>query len=120
MLTGTLSKPMDTDMITINQSAKASGNLQKVKGLSKTAMLQKIDEVSQDFEAEYISQMLGSMFSTVDSKDSLGGSDEEDQYKSLLIDQYGKIIARNGGIGVADQVKREMLKLQEVEPDHAS
>lgn len=113
MLTGTLSKPVDSDMIPIN--TKTTGNLQKIKGLSKAATLDKIDQVSHDFEAEYISQMLGTMFSTVDSKDSLGGSDEEEQYKSLLIDQYGKIIARNGGIGVADQVKREMLKLQEVE-----
>jgi hypothetical protein len=31
-----------------------------------------------------------------------------------MIDEYGKLISRSGGLGIADQVKREMLKIQEV------
>ena len=32
----------------------------------------------------------------------------------MMTEEYGKIIARSGGIGVADHVKREMLRMQEV------
>lgn len=115
MLTAALSKTMDSDMIAIQQSGRSGGNLQKIRTLSKAQTLDQIERASEDFEAQFISQLVGTMFSTLDAKESLGGTDEEEQFQSLLMDQYGKLIARQGGIGVADQVKREMLKLQEVE-----
>jgi Rod binding domain-containing protein len=31
-----------------------------------------------------------------------------------MVEQYGKQISQSGGIGIADYVKRELLKLQEV------
>jgi Rod binding domain-containing protein len=75
---------------------------------------EKIDQVAREFEAQFISQMLENMFSTVDTKSGLGGSDEEEFYRDMMVDEYGKIISRSGGVGVADHVKREMLRLQEV------
>jgi hypothetical protein len=35
-------------------------------------------------------------------------------WRSLQVVEYGKAIAQKGGIGIADSVFREMLKLQEV------
>lgn len=102
----------DTDMIAIKEAANRSAGL-KFKGSKSSA--EKIDSVASEFEAQFISQMLGNMFSTVDSKESLGGSESEEVYDSLLIDEYGKILARSGGVGVADQVKRIMINQQEVE-----
>jgi len=32
----------------------------------------------------------------------------------MMIDQYSKTIAGQGGFGLADQVKREILRLQEI------
>jgi Rod binding domain-containing protein len=43
-----------------------------------------------------------------------GGGKGEEMYRSLLVEEYGKTIAKAGGVGIADQVKAEMLKLQEV------
>lgn len=93
------------------EPAKARrGNLQ---GAAK-ASSEKIDQVAADFEAQFISQMLGNMFSTVDTNGYLGGGEAEEFYRDMLVDEYGKIIARTGGIGVSDHVKREMLRMQEV------
>lgn len=89
---------------------KRRGNLM---GPAK-ASPEKVDEVAQQFEAQFISQMLQNMFSTVDSKNALGGGEAEEYYRDMLVDEYGKVIARSGGIGVADHVKREMLRMQEV------
>lgn len=75
----------------------------------------KINETSSEFEAQFISQMLSNMFSTVEPNEELGGGDAEEVYQSLLQNEYGKIIARTGGVGVADQVKQIMIKQQEVE-----
>lgn len=75
----------------------------------------KIDATAKDFEAQFITQMLSTMFSTVEPNEELGGGDAEEVYQSMLQNEYGKIIARTGGVGVADQVKQIMIKQQEVE-----
>ena len=31
----------------------------------------------------------------------------------MMVQEYGKAIARSGGIGIADSVQREILKMQE-------
>ena len=107
-------QPTDTDMIAIKESATRPASGLKLRGNAK-ASAEKIDSLSNEFEAQFISQMLSNMFSTVDAHEALGGSDAEEVYNSMLVNEYGKIIARTGGVGVADQVKQMMIKQQEVE-----
>ena len=102
----------DTDMIAVKEATRASG--MKLRGNAKVSP-EKIDAVASEFEAQFVSQMLGTMFSTVDPHESLGGSDSEEVYNSMLVNEYGKILAKTGGIGIADQVKRAMISQQEVE-----
>lgn len=116
MTSPTLGKATDIDMIRVNSTtAQRTNELTKGKLAARGANLAKIDETANEFEAQFISQMLENMFSTVDTKGFLGGGDAEETYRSMMIDQYGKMISKAGGIGVADHVKREMLRLQEVE-----
>lgn len=75
---------------------------------------EKIGQIAEQFEAQFVSQMLDNMFSTVDTKGFFGGGESEEFYRDMLVDEYGKLIARSGGVGVADHVKREMLRMQEV------
>lgn len=74
-----------------------------------------VDQVSGEFESQFITQMLSTLSDMRDPEESLGGSDAEEVYDSMLNSEYGKIIARTGGLGVADQVKRVMIAQQEVE-----
>lgn len=85
-----------------------------LRGTTK-ASPEKIDEASKEFEAQFISQMLSSMFSTVEPSEALGGGEAEEVYNSMLQNEYGKIISRTGGIGVAAHVKEIMIRQQEVE-----
>lgn len=71
-----------------------------------------IEKAAQEFEAVFLAQMMEHMFADVDLDPASEGPGE-DIYKSLLIDEYSKLMARSGGIGVADHVKREMLRIQE-------
>ena len=105
---------MDSDMLGIQTTNSRMVNMAKARASAKHLSNEKLDEVASDFEANFISQMLENMFSTVDTKGALGGNDSEDVYRSMLVDEYGKVISRAGGIGVADHVKRQMLQLQEV------
>ena len=68
-----------------------------------------LKKTGQDFEAMFLSQMLGHMFSGMKSDKMFGGGQGEEMVRSLLGDEYGKSIAKAGGIGVADQVVRSVL-----------
>lgn len=81
-------------------------------GHIKTAQETKIDKAAQEFEAVYISQMLTPMFEGLDTDGMFGGGNAENIYRSMMIDEYGKMIAKSGGIGLADAVRAEMLEMQ--------
>lgn len=81
----------------------------------KGASLDKIRKTAEDFEAVFLSQMLKPMFDGIGSDEMFGGGHGEDMWKSQLINEYGKTIAKSGGIGIADAVMGEMLRMQEMQ-----
>ena len=99
-------------MLAIRDSA-ARANPLRMRGTSK-GLAEKMDSASHEFESQFIAQMMGTMFSTVEPNEELGGGESEEYYQSMLSDEYGKVLARTGGIGVADQVKQIMIRQQEV------
>jgi Rod binding domain-containing protein len=68
---------------------------------------------AEDFEAFFLSQTMESMFAGVDADKLFGGGQAEGVYRSMLLQEYGKAAARGGGVGIADAVYREMMRLQE-------
>jgi peptidoglycan hydrolase FlgJ len=71
-------------------------------------------KTAEDFEAYFLSQAFEQMFADVAPDSLFGGGNAEQTYRSLLFQEYGKAVAKSGGIGLADSVQREILKLQEV------
>jgi peptidoglycan hydrolase FlgJ len=100
-------------MLAIKETVSRPAKGISLRGANK-ATPEQMDAAAKEFEAQFIAQMMSTMFSTVDKEESLAGSDAEDMYSSMLQDEYGKIVARTGGIGVADQVKQIMIQQQEV------
>jgi Rod binding domain-containing protein len=76
---------------------------------------QKIREVAENFEAFFLGQMLQPMFSSIEPAKPFGGGHAEKIWKSLMVDEVGKSMAKNGGIGIADMIQRDLLKMQEVQ-----
>jgi peptidoglycan hydrolase FlgJ len=74
---------------------------------------QKMDQAAKDFEAVFISQMFEAMWADVKTDGAFGGGSGEKIFRSLMIQDMGKQIAAQGGIGLADTVKREMIAMQE-------
>ena len=68
-----------------------------------------------EFEQFFIAQMLEHMFAGVPTDGPFGGGNGESIFRSLLNTEYAKIIGRAGGVGIADTVYREILRLQESE-----
>lgn len=106
-----------TAPVDFSRIALASGEAQAARastGLKAAASRAEVQAAAREFEAVFLAQMLAPMFETLDSDALFGGGPGEDMYRSILVEEYGKEIARAGGIGIADAVEREMLKLQEV------
>lgn len=91
----------------IQHAADASG---KQSRLSQ----EQARKVADDFEAVFLSQMLAHMSADVKLEAPFGGGPGEDMFRSLLNNEYAKAISSRGGIGVSDQIYRQILALQEV------
>jgi len=99
-------------MLSLGQAqAMNAANNPLTKRPATDAQMQK---TAQDFEAMVLSQMLQPMFEGIETEAPFGGGSAEKMWRSVMIDEMAKEITRNGGVGIADMVQREMLKMQEV------
>jgi peptidoglycan hydrolase FlgJ len=73
----------------------------------------KIRETAQEFESVFLAQMMETMFQGIRTDGPFGGGHGESVYRSLLLQEYGKVLAKRGGIGLADAVTRQMIGIQE-------
>jgi hypothetical protein len=69
---------------------------------------------AQDFEAFFVTHSFADMMGDMEPDALFGGGEGESVFRSFLLDEYGKMVAKTQGIGVADTVQRELLNLQEV------
>lgn len=72
-------------------------------------------KAARDLEAVFVSQMMQHMFSGIETDGLFGGGAGEQMFRSLLVEEYGKQTAQSGGLGLADAMMREMLKMQEAQ-----
>jgi Rod binding domain-containing protein len=72
-----------------------------------------VDRTARDFEAFFVSSMIESMTTGLKTPKMFGGGSGEQMYRSLLNQEYGKAIAAHGSLGLADSIRRDMLRLQE-------
>ncbi len=108
-----LSAPMSVGSDTQSSGLSVLASMLSHAGKGNNA--EKIKDQAKDFESFFISQMLQPMFGE-SAKDTLTGDPETDEvYQGMMVDEYGKIIARSGGIGVADYITRTLLQTQEVQ-----
>lgn len=92
---------------------QADTKLRALKGAATIKDQATIEEAAKDFEALYITEMMKPMFEGIKPDDLFGGGKTEEIFQGLLLEEYGKLIAETGQLGIADAVKREMIKLQE-------
>ena len=73
------------------------------------------EAVAQQFERMFVAEMLGPMFSGIETDGVFGGGKAEDVFRPMLIDQYADAVAKGGGVGIADAVLKEILRMQGLE-----
>jgi Rod binding domain-containing protein len=90
-----------------NAQAASADNMDK-----KKAAIKDPSKVAEDFEAMFVSQMITPMFAGLEADGEFDGGSAEQSYRGMLINEYGKSIARAGGIGLAAPVKAELIRMQ--------
>ena len=83
------------------------------KAPAKGLDLVKARAAAEEFEAVFLSQMLSNMFAGIKTDKVFGGGHGEDAYRAMMVQEYGKAMSANGGVGIADAVMREIIQLQE-------
>jgi Rod binding domain-containing protein len=102
-----MSPAVDT---TVAMTALKSGPLTMPSQTTDPAVAK---QTAQQFEGVFITEFLGEMFSGISTDGPFGGGQGEQMFRSLMLDEYGKQFAAQGGFGLASAVQRELLKMQE-------
>jgi len=76
--------------------------------------IENLRETAEEFESIFLAQALQALTHGLGSAGPLGESDG-DAFADMLQQEYGRLVSRSGGIGIADAVMREMLRMQEME-----
>jgi Rod binding domain-containing protein len=82
-------------------------------GSGKAVDMVAAKKAAQSFEAMFMSQMFGHMFEGVGKDTLFGGGAGEEMFRPMLIDEYGKLVAKKGGVGIADAVMHTLISQQE-------
>ena len=93
-------------------TAKGVADLAAQPTAAELAKRGQIEKTAKDFEASFLSVMLNEMFKDVGAQAPYSGGQGEAAFKSFMSDAMAKQMVRSGGVGLADTVGKEMLKLQ--------
>ena len=67
---------------------------------------------AEDFEGVFMQTMMQEMFAGIGKEGPLGEGEAGGAWRSLLVQEYASTMAHSGGIGIADNVYRDILALQ--------
>lgn len=100
----------------LQQAAKLrSAGGQQADALSSVnpKLLASSKAAAQDFEAFFVTHSFAEMMTDIQPDPMFGGGEGESVFRSFLLDEYGKMVAKTQGLGIANIVQRELLNLQE-------
>ena len=83
--------------------------------LGRARTIESARKVAEEFEAFFLAQMLKPMFEGIEAEKPFGGGPAEDLWRTLQVEEYGKSLARAGGVGIADAVFKEIIRMQEAQ-----
>lgn len=74
--------------------------------------MEKFDAAAEDFEAMFVAEMMKPMFEGIKPDARFGGGKGEEIFQGMMLQEYGKMMAKTGQLGIAQQVKSELIRMQ--------
>lgn len=101
---------VDTAQVQYSLHSQANTKL----GAAKDFDVKDAQKAAEDFEAFFLTTTLESMFAGVEPNGIFGGGTAEKVFRSMLFDEYGKLMAKSGTVGVSEQVMSSIMAMQEM------
>jgi Rod binding domain-containing protein len=89
------------------------GNALAAKPDAKAEAQAAARKTAEDFETMFLENSLNRLAQSGGEDGPLGANGTDGIHRSMLVDQYAKQISKAGGVGIADQVYRHILQMQE-------
>lgn len=75
---------------------------------------EKLHKQAVELEGVFLNTLIKEMFSSIDTnEESFGGGFAEETWRGMQAEQVANSLADQGGIGLADQLMSDLLRLQE-------
>lgn len=75
---------------------------------------ERLHKQAVELEGVFLNTLMKEMFSSIDtSEESFGGGFAEETWRGMQAEQFAGALAEKGGIGLADQLMGDLLRLQE-------
>jgi flagellar protein FlgJ len=105
--------PLSLDTQVKALTAAATANLNAAATQGKPSTSDKARAQAVDFEASFLSSMFQNMFTDIKGDGPMGSGPAVGVWRSFLTNEYGKSVAKAGGIGIADHVYKSLMAHQE-------
>ena len=94
-------------------NAASAGRAQGAPNVAGVRSEEEAREAAEEFESFFLSQMIEQMFAQTGENNPFGGGAGEKAFSGLLHEEYAKVMAQSGGLGLADRLTAEILRYQE-------
>jgi len=84
------------------------GGVARAQAAAPTQEMQRARKAAEEFEQVMLAHAFETMMKGVKTPGLAGGSSAEGMWRSFLVQEQAKGAVKAGGIGIADQVYREM------------
>jgi flagellar protein FlgJ len=79
---------------------------------------EKMHKQAMDLEGVFLNTLMKERFSSIESDEkNFGGGFAEETWRGMQAEQFANAMAKQGGIGLADAMMGDLLRLQEVAPN---
>lgn len=89
------------------QGAQGAGQPLQLNAKAKAA--------AKEFEAVFLGQMTKIMMESVDQGEMFSGGHGEEMFRGVMAEDLGREMVKGRGIGIADTVMAEMIRMQQGE-----
>jgi flagellar protein FlgJ len=82
----------------------------------KPKLNERLDNTAQEFEAFFLFTAIKEMTAGIDTDPAMGGGGFAEQvWRDVLSEKIADQIAKSGGIGIADSIRKQLLMYQEAQ-----
>jgi Rod binding domain-containing protein len=74
--------------------------------------LEQIDSTAREFEAMFLTEMIRPIYDGIEVDPVFGGGKTEEIFRGFMLEEYGKMMAATGQLGIADSVREQMIAMQ--------